>query len=394
MRAARIDWKPLWAVLGCALPVSFAQQIEPALYYLQDSELVPLYGTEWLLFATLGVLLTLGVWLAGWLLRSSNRVATTLAARVVLVVAASSFTLGLVTIAHIQGRVLVIVGAAVVLAGLLPQRLLASDYMQQLHVTLRRIGQLGAVAVLGVVIGGISTASPGRPRSPSAANAHEQRPNIVLITIDTLSAEHMSVYGASLPTSSQLERFARESIVFTRAYANGNFTTAGVSSILTGTRPWTHRALQAPGTPRAAVASDALPGHLRAAGYVTAAISTNPWASPRRLGVGSQFDVLFPDQVAAVSGCSETILELLSYTCAALQNSWLASLNAAFDTWRFRLFFQDNREYDPTLAIVQATRWLRQSSGRPVFLWVHLIPPHDPYAAPKPWLQSQWQSSP
>ncbi len=86
------------------------------------------------------------------------------------------------------------------------------------------------------------------------------RPNIVILSIDALSAQHMSVYGYSRPTTPMLANFARGAVVFNRAYSNSNFTTPGIASILTGTLPWTHRALQLAVWPRDPDARHLAPG--------------------------------------------------------------------------------------------------------------------------------------
>ncbi|MHB8815301.1 MAG: sulfatase family protein, partial [Steroidobacteraceae bacterium] len=48
---------------------------------------------------------------------------------------------------------------------------------------------------------------------------------------------------------------------------------------------------------------------------------------------------------------------------------------------------QRNLEHDPRLAIDPALHWLASvDRSKPIFLWVHLFPPHSPYAVPPPWL--------
>jgi arylsulfatase A-like enzyme len=69
------------------------------------------------------------------------------------------------------------------------------------------------------------------------------QPNIIVLVLDALSARNLSVYGYPRPTSPNLERFAERATVYHSHYSGGNFTTSGTSSLLTGTYPWTHRAL-------------------------------------------------------------------------------------------------------------------------------------------------------
>ncbi len=73
-------------------------------------------------------------------------------------------------------------------------------------------------------------------------------PNILILVFDALSAMHMSIYGYARSTTPHIERFAQASTVYHRHYAAGNFTTPGTASLLTGTYPWSHRALHMHGS--------------------------------------------------------------------------------------------------------------------------------------------------
>lgn len=81
-----------------------------------------------------------------------------------------------------------------------------------------------------------------------AANNEKKVPNILIIVFDTLSAEHMSLYGYPRQTTPNLERFAKHSNVYHNHYASGNFTTPGTASLLTGVYPWAHRGFHLFGT--------------------------------------------------------------------------------------------------------------------------------------------------
>ena len=68
-------------------------------------------------------------------------------------------------------------------------------------------------------------------------------PNVIIIVIDTMSAENLSLYGYPRNTSPNLERFAERATVYHTHQSGGNFTVPGTASLLTGTYPWTHRAI-------------------------------------------------------------------------------------------------------------------------------------------------------
>jgi len=50
---------------------------------------------------------------------------------------------------------------------------------------------------------------------------HRSRPNIILVTVDSLRADHLGCYGYSKPTSPNLDQFARENSLFRHAFSDG-----------------------------------------------------------------------------------------------------------------------------------------------------------------------------
>lgn len=67
--------------------------------------------------------------------------------------------------------------------------------------------------------------------------------NVVILVFDALSAYNVSLHGYGRETTPNLARLAKRATVFHNHYAGGNFTTPGTASLLTGTLPWTHRAI-------------------------------------------------------------------------------------------------------------------------------------------------------
>lgn len=68
--------------------------------------------------------------------------------------------------------------------------------------------------------------------------------NVLVIVFDAFSAHNISLYGYQRDTTPNLKRLAKRATVFHNHYSGGNFTTPGTASILTGTLPWTHRAIR------------------------------------------------------------------------------------------------------------------------------------------------------
>jgi arylsulfatase A-like enzyme len=74
------------------------------------------------------------------------------------------------------------------------------------------------------------------------AKQDSQKPNIIILVFDAMSAKHLSVYGYSRNTTPNFERFAKRATVYNANYASANFTSPGTATLLTGMHPWRHRA--------------------------------------------------------------------------------------------------------------------------------------------------------
>src|SRR5688572_8062213 len=64
--------------------------------------------------------------------------------------------------------------------------------------------------------------------------AERPRPNVLLVSIDTLRADHLSCYGYERPTSPRLDRLAKEGVLFERAVSTTSWTLPAHLSMLTG----------------------------------------------------------------------------------------------------------------------------------------------------------------
>jgi arylsulfatase A-like enzyme len=71
----------------------------------------------------------------------------------------------------------------------------------------------------------------------------DNKPNVIILVFDAMSARDLSLYGFQRATTPNLEKFAERANVYHAHRASGNYTTPGTASLLTGTYPWTHRAL-------------------------------------------------------------------------------------------------------------------------------------------------------
>ena len=76
------------------------------------------------------------------------------------------------------------------------------------------------------------------------------KPNIIVLVFDAMSARNLSVYGYPRSTTPGLERIVERATVYHSHYSAGNFTTSGTASMLTGLYPWTHRGINLSGMVR------------------------------------------------------------------------------------------------------------------------------------------------
>ncbi len=111
---------------------------------------------------------------------------------------------------------------------------------------------------------------------------------VILVSIDTLRADRLGVYGAELPTSPRLDALAAQGVVFDNAHAPSPWTLPSHRTMLTGLDPFTHGALMAEQSAlRADI--DTLGEVLQAEGFATAGIHGGGFVSPA-YGFAEGFD--------------------------------------------------------------------------------------------------------
>ncbi len=76
----------------------------------------------------------------------------------------------------------------------------------------------------------------------SLACARAETPSVVMVVVDTLRADHLGAYGYERDTSPEIDRLARDGVLFEHAYATSPWTLPSFGSLFTGTLPAEHRA--------------------------------------------------------------------------------------------------------------------------------------------------------
>jgi arylsulfatase A-like enzyme/Flp pilus assembly protein TadD len=189
-------------------------------------------------------------------------------------------------------------------------------------------------------------------------------PNILLITLDTTRADRMGFLGSTRGLTPNLDRLARDGVVFTRAFSQAPVTPVSHATLLTGTFPPRHRVNEF-GAPLPA-SVPYLPQLLRDNGYRTGAFVGSLILDPKA-GMAPGFD-------------------------------------RGFDVYDagFRLQRPGENRYATVErraddVVARAVKWLSgvqaPAAGGPWFLWAHLFDPHDPYDPPAD-LKARFRASP
>jgi arylsulfatase A-like enzyme len=208
-----------------------------------------------------------------------------------------------------------------------------------------------------------------------------QRPksNLLLITFDALSAEDMSVYGYRLRTTPNIDAFARNATVFKNFYSASTFTTPSIATMLTGLHLSEHRVYQIIGRVSAENSRQSLPSAMRAAGYVTGAFVSNPYAYYIAHGMRGEWDFL-PEPAFQAGG-----LQHLWDTSRPLHQdtgigSRMDEYNDLTNVWNplARVPLDMFRRYRASDTFEHAQQMLPQLPDG-FFLWVHVMTPHSPY---------------
>jgi len=215
---------------------------------------------------------------------------------------------------------------------------------------------------------------------PNTAPVPTGRPDIYLITIDTLAEVDAQVCGDGPTLMPRLRELAAGATCFKHHYANANYTTPSTSTMETGLLPWHHWAVQFVAQIAEPQQKVSLAGQLRAAGYETHSINANLLASPRRHGTPSGWDRHTIAHSTSLGHVPRATLTLFSDTTLPY---WLSYLVPLLDTLDIYL----HGERQPYLADYAYKELLedvgaRTLGDRPHFYWVHTLPPHDPYLPP------------
>lgn len=194
---------------------------------------------------------------------------------------------------------------------------------------------------------------PGKGSAPAAEGrdlavtpATGNRPDIVLVTLDTVRADRIGAYGHKPARTDTIDALAARGLRFAHCYSPLPLTIPAHATMMTGLYPY-HHEIRSNGDNVLAEKFTTLAERLRGAGYATAA-SVAAFVTTRQWGFQQGFDAYF-DSMPQGEGR------------AADRNYW-------------------HTERDGSTVVDDALAWLDVAPrDRPIFLWVHLYDAHYPY---------------
>ena len=146
----------------------------------------------------------------------------------------------------------------------------------------------GVRVALALLLAAGGLAAPGCNRIELAVAAGSERPSVLLVTIDTLRADHVGVYGAPEAQTPRLDALAVAGTRFETAIASAPLTLPSHASLFTGLDPPRH-GVRHNGVYRLEEEFDTLAERFRAAGYATGAVM-GAVVLARRYGLDQGFD--------------------------------------------------------------------------------------------------------
>jgi arylsulfatase A-like enzyme len=195
------------------------------------------------------------------------------------------------------------------------------------------------------------------------------------VTIDTLRSDRIGTYGHAAARTPNLDRLARDGILFADAHAQIPSTLPSHASILTGRYPTSH-GVHDNGVYTLAPQETTLAEILAEAGYATGAF-VSAFVLDRRFGIAQGFDAYGDRMEEALRPGARPALHPEAEGANPVATWWVG-------TW----FGPYQRRGES--AVREAVAWLDSLHARserdraPFFLWVHLFDPHEPYAPPAP----------
>lgn len=182
------------------------------------------------------------------------------------------------------------------------------------------------------------------------ARAGVEKPNVILISLDTTRADRLGCYGDVNARTAAMDGLARSGVLFTQAASPAPLTLPSHSSIMTGLYP-TYHGVRLNGTTALSQEQVTLAEVFSEAGYQTGAFVA-AFVLDGRWGLNQGFGK-YDDQ---------------------------------FDLTKVKHIDLAGVQRPANQVVDAALRWLDARKHEPFFAWIHLYDPHTPYEPPEPLL--------
>ena len=202
-------------------------------------------------------------------------------------------------------------------------------------------------------------------RRAARAPATRDAPNVLLIVLDTVRADHLDLYGYSRPTFALTSRYLKDGLVFDRAASSGTFSLPSHASLFTGLLPSAHGARPILGADTAYgrlwPEVETMASHLRRQGYGTAGVSANDLFLAEWTGLQKGFD---------------------TFSATAARSVRFAPLSNALRRQAARVTRSRRRPPSNWTAtqVTDAAIDIASRKDEPFFLFLNYFDAHDPHA--------------
>ena len=220
---------------------------------------------------------------------------------------------------------------------------------------------LYVVLALGLILCSC-TRKDDQAASKTSNRTDDSRPNIVLISVDTLRADHLGCYGYQRNTSPHIDQLAAEGALFESTISSTSWTLPAHCALFTGLADTVHGCLDI--KQRLAESHSTLAERLKGAGYTTIAFFSGATMHPI-FGLAQGFDE-YQDCTSYADQSTDLV--------ADGQVPWDESVRAAA-----RADITNPRLH----RAVQ--RWLQEKQSRPFFMFIHMWDVHADYIPPQPY---------
>ena len=248
------------------------------------------------------------------------------------------------------------------------------------------------VGLLIVSIGFILSVALSRDAALSGLNSDSlkpsaERPNIIILGGDGLSASYLSVYGYANDTTPFLKEMAKTSLVAENAFTNASSTTASTTTMMTGREPATVKVYRYPDVLKGDDSFEHLPGILKAQGYTTVEVGTPFYVDAQKLNLLDGFDVVNnqslnqPARIALQAVLGNSPSTYFIWTIKERASERLLHIffikdmqNPLKEVNNSKARMTDEQRVDQILAAID-----RAQADRPVYVFAHLMDTHGPH---------------